>query len=67
MLTDTPVKLSNGKSFLSGRVEVLNNGKWKNVCLIGSQNQDHHNAKVLCRTLGLSTRYDLVLIFICFD
>ncbi|XP_060606305.1 uncharacterized protein LOC132758628 [Ruditapes philippinarum] len=52
---NTPVELTRGESFISGRVKVLRPDGWNNICYTGNDFQDNANARVVCRTKGLST------------
>ncbi|KAH3858727.1 hypothetical protein DPMN_101354 [Dreissena polymorpha] len=45
----TPIRLVNGTSEQSGRVEVLHRGEWGTIC---DYNFDDRDAKVICRMLG---------------
>jgi hypothetical protein len=54
---DTPIKLKSGQNSLSGRAEVLKSDGWNNICYTGNKLLDRDNARVVCRTKGLSTGY----------
>ena len=50
--------ISNTPSKSHGRLEVLYDGKWGQIC---AENLDNAAAaKVACRSLGLDVRYELV-------
>ncbi|WAQ95360.1 DMBT1-like protein, partial [Mya arenaria] len=51
---NTPIRLVNGTNATkySGRVEIEYDGKWGPIC---DRSFDAHNAKVICRMLGLNT------------
>ena len=51
--SDRNVRLQDGSSCLSGRLEVCVNGQWQTVC---SQFFTDTDAMVVCRELGLSER-----------
>lgn len=46
---DTAVRLENGFSQYSGRVEILSFGQWTTIC---DQGFDFFDVKVLCRMLN---------------
>uniref|UniRef100_A0A667ZBY7 SRCR domain-containing protein n=1 Tax=Myripristis murdjan TaxID=586833 RepID=A0A667ZBY7_9TELE len=46
---DESVRLVNGNSLCSGRVEVKSNQSWSSVC---EEDFDHQDAQVVCRELG---------------
>ncbi|XP_052262075.1 uncharacterized protein LOC127865958 isoform X2 [Dreissena polymorpha] len=48
----TPIRIVNGTSQQSGRVEVFHNDAWGTVC---DDNFDDMEAKVICRMLGFGT------------
>jgi len=48
-LVGTPVRLVNGFSSYSGRLEVYYNGQWGTVC---NDNFDVNSLTVVCRMLG---------------
>ncbi|XP_060552053.1 scavenger receptor cysteine-rich type 1 protein M130-like, partial [Ruditapes philippinarum] len=52
---NTPIKLENGQNSLSGRADVLKSDGWNNICYTGNKMLDRDNARVVCRTKGLST------------
>ena len=49
MLLALPIRLANGNSRYSGRVEIYRNGVWGTVC---DDNWTIINAQVVCRQLG---------------
>ena len=49
-LTMSPIRLVNGSTKYSGRVEILHNGQWGTVC---DDNFNTSEAQVACRSLGL--------------
>ncbi|KAH3861476.1 hypothetical protein DPMN_024406 [Dreissena polymorpha] len=58
----TPIRIVNGTSQQSGRVEVFHNDAWGTVC---DDNFDDMEAKVICRMLGFGTRLEEWNIVIC--
>jgi hypothetical protein len=52
-LQETPIRLKNGDSEQSGRVEIYHFGKWGTV---SSNYFDGRDLEVICRMLGYTNR-----------
>ena len=55
------VRLVQGFTKKSGRVEVYHSGTWRAVC---DDSWDHNDAKVVCRMLGY--RFTIKILYIAF-
>ena len=49
-LVQTPIRLVNGPTYYSGRVEVYHNGVWGTVC---DDDVNEKTVKVICIMLGM--------------
>lgn len=47
----TPIRLVNGPTNSSGRVEILHGGQWGTIC--GDSNFDKYDVTVICKMLGI--------------
>ena len=54
LLSGIGVQLVDGSVYNEGRVEILHAGEWGSICKIDFTMED---ATVICRMLGLNTRY----------
>ncbi|XP_053388860.1 scavenger receptor cysteine-rich domain superfamily protein-like, partial [Mercenaria mercenaria] len=60
----TPIRLVNGDTPHSGRIEVFHNNKWGTVCEKGFTKAD---AQVVCQTIGYNVSTDLAIVIDKYD